>query len=65
MIKLRISFSVNPPSSVFDYKQVELVEDGSNVDVTLENVDMYIEKCMDFYLNSGIKNQVSFATLCS
>ena len=38
---------------------MELVEGGSNVDVTTENMDLYVEKCTDFYLNSGIKNQIT------
>lgn len=56
---LSLSFSVNPPSSVFTYGEMELVEGGSAMDVTSENVDLYVEKCTDFYLNTGICDQIT------
>nr|CAD2122828.1 unnamed protein product [Meloidogyne enterolobii] len=55
---LSLTFAVNPPSKVFPYSHAELIENGLNIDVTLENVELYIEKCLDFYLNTGIKEQV-------
>ncbi|KHN87510.1 E3 ubiquitin-protein ligase HECTD1 [Toxocara canis] len=56
---LSLSFSVNPPSSVFTYSEMELVEGGSNMEVTNENVDLYVDKCTEFYLNAGICDQIS------
>lgn len=50
---------VYPPSSVFTYGEMELIEGGSNMDVTNDNVDLYIDKCTEFYLNTGICDQVS------
>lgn len=50
---------MNPPSAVFAYDQMELCEGGADLDVTMENVDLYVDKCTDFYLNSGISDQVS------
>ena len=59
-------FSVNPPSSVFDYEEMELVEGGADMDVTMDNVELYVQKCADFYLNTGIINQVGCTILsCS
>uniref|UniRef100_A0A915EF74 E3 ubiquitin-protein ligase n=1 Tax=Ditylenchus dipsaci TaxID=166011 RepID=A0A915EF74_9BILA len=56
---LGLSFVLNPPSSIFAYKEIELVEQGSKVDVTADNVEEYVEKCLDFYLNTGIREQVT------
>jgi len=55
---LGLTFVLNPPSSIFEYKEIELIEDGGMVDVTIENVEQYVERCLDFYLNTGIKEQV-------
>uniref|UniRef100_A0A914DZA6 E3 ubiquitin-protein ligase n=1 Tax=Acrobeloides nanus TaxID=290746 RepID=A0A914DZA6_9BILA len=56
---LALTFVVNPSSSVFEYKEHELIPSGANIDVTIDNVDLYVEKCLDFYLNSGIRQQVA------
>ena len=37
---------------------MELVEGGADMDVTMDNVEIYVQKCADFYLNSGIIEQV-------
>ncbi|CAJ0562513.1 unnamed protein product, partial [Mesorhabditis spiculigera] len=55
---LGLNFTVNPPSAVFQYKEMELIEGGADMDVTMENVELYVEKCSDYYLNSGIVEQV-------
>ncbi|VDM81009.1 unnamed protein product, partial [Strongylus vulgaris] len=55
---LALNFTVNPPSSVFDYEEMELVEGGADMDVTMDNVELYVQKCADFYLNTGIVNQM-------
>ncbi|CAG9534153.1 unnamed protein product [Cercopithifilaria johnstoni] len=54
---LSLTFCVNPSSTVFNYKQMELIENGANIDVTANNVELYIAACTNFYLNSGILNQ--------
>ncbi|CAB3409028.1 unnamed protein product [Caenorhabditis bovis] len=55
---LALSFTVNPPSKVFKYEEMELVEGGADIDVTMDNVEQYVEKCEDFYLNTGIVHQM-------
>ncbi|KAL3982231.1 HECT-domain (ubiquitin-transferase) family protein [Acanthocheilonema viteae] len=55
---LSLTFCVNPSSTVFSYKQMELIENGANIDVTADNVELYIAECTNFYLNSGILNQL-------
>ena len=56
---LGLTFVVNPPSKVFAYDEYELISGGATTDVTLDNVELYLSKCVDFYLNSGIRAQVS------
>lgn len=55
---LALNFTVNPPSKVFQYAEMELVSGGGDIDVTLDNVEQYIEKCEQFYLNTGIAYQM-------
>uniref|UniRef100_A0A6B2L2X7 HECT domain-containing protein n=1 Tax=Arcella intermedia TaxID=1963864 RepID=A0A6B2L2X7_9EUKA len=38
---------------------VPLIENGENVEVTLENLDEYIIRLSDFYLNKGIQKQMN------
>lgn len=40
------------------YPSIELIKDGSNVPVTIENVDLYIERVVDMTLSSGVQRQV-------
>jgi hypothetical protein len=56
---LALSFAVNPPSTIFPYISAELIENGCMKEVTAQNVELYIEKCIDFYLNTGIREQVN------
>lgn len=58
LMKKSLISSVNPPSKVFHYHEMELVDGGADIDVTLDNVEQYIEKCEEFYLNTGISYQV-------
>ena len=39
------------------FPSIELMENGANVTVTIENVGTYIEKVMDFTLGSGVQRQ--------
>lgn len=56
---LALTFALNPPSSVFSYRDYELIPNGAEIDVTVGNVELYLEKCLDFYLNTGIRQQIS------
>ncbi|KAB8219378.1 hypothetical protein BDV33DRAFT_204506 [Aspergillus novoparasiticus] len=40
------------------YPSIELIKDGSNVPVTIENVDLYVERVVDMTLSSGVQRQV-------
>ncbi|KAJ4353065.1 Ubiquitin fusion degradation protein 4 [Ascochyta clinopodiicola] len=40
------------------YPAIELIEDGAQTTVTIENVGLYVEKVLDFTLGSGVKRQI-------
>ncbi|KAL1999739.1 hypothetical protein VTN02DRAFT_4089 [Thermoascus thermophilus] len=40
------------------YPAIELVKDGSNIPVTIENVDLYVDRVVDLTLGSGVRRQV-------
>ncbi|KAI8931697.1 hypothetical protein NX059_011342 [Plenodomus lindquistii] len=39
------------------YNSIELIANGSNTSVTIHNVDMYVDKVLDFTLGSGVQRQ--------
>ncbi|KAH0789118.1 ubiquitin ligase [Histomonas meleagridis] len=50
-------------------KEVNLIENGDNIDVTNENVEIYIEKYLDWYTNKSIESSFNafydgFTKLC-
>ncbi|KAF7117938.1 hypothetical protein CNMCM5793_007288 [Aspergillus hiratsukae] len=40
------------------YPSVELIDNGSNIPVTIENVDQYVDRVVDMTLGSGVQRQV-------
>lgn len=40
------------------YPSVELIKNGSNIPVTIENVDLYVDRVIDMTLGSGVQRQV-------
>lgn len=40
------------------YPSVELQANGSEIDVTIDNVELYVEKVIDYTLGRGVQNQV-------
>ncbi|KAI2705110.1 hypothetical protein CBS147317_2062 [Penicillium roqueforti] len=40
------------------YPAIELISDGANVPLTIENIDTYIERVIDMTLGSGVRRQV-------
>ena len=40
------------------YPSIELIDNGANIPVTIENVGNYVEKVIDFTLGNGIQRQV-------
>jgi len=56
---LGLYFVVNRPSSVFQYESAELIKNGSEIEVTVDNVEDYVQKCLEFYLEKGIEEQMA------
>ena len=40
------------------YPAIELINNGANIPVTIENIGLYVEKVIDFTLGSGVQRQV-------
>lgn len=40
------------------YPEIELIENGGNVSVTIENVSTYVERVIDLTLGSGVRRQI-------
>lgn len=55
---LALTFSFAPSSKVYGFESVELVQDGHNVDVTIDTVEEYCELMTTFCLQEGIAKQL-------
>lgn len=55
---LGLTFQYCPPSRVYGFAAVDLKPNGELEDVTIDNVEEYIELMMDFILHTGIKKQM-------
>ncbi|PWY65232.1 hypothetical protein BO70DRAFT_188500 [Aspergillus heteromorphus CBS 117.55] len=40
------------------YPAIDLIKNGSNIPVTIENVDLYVDRVVDMTLGSGVQRQV-------
>jgi len=47
-----------PSSSCFPFSYINLIDDGYNKDVDMDNVEQYVNLLMDLILNTGIKRQM-------
>lgn len=55
---LSLTFQLNPSSQYYEYQHADLIKDGGSVEVTLDNIETYIDCCYDFYLNTGVRRQL-------
>lgn len=55
---LALSFTYLPSSKVFEYPYAELIPNGANVDVTINNVEEYCDLTIKFCLQDGIAKQL-------
>lgn len=55
---LALTFSFAPSSKVYGFESVELLQDGNNVDVTIDTVEEYCELMTTFCLQDGIAKQL-------
>lgn len=55
---LALTFTYCPSSRVFHYDSIELIENGSEIEVTIDNVEEYADLTMAFMLDKGIARQL-------
>lgn len=55
---LALTFTYSPSSKIFGYAAVELVQNGADIEVNLENVEEYSELTTNFCLDKGIARQL-------
>jgi len=55
---LGLTFHYSPSSAVYQYESVELKSGGEDEEVTIHNVDEYVERTLDWCLNRGVYRQL-------
>ncbi|XP_014247371.1 E3 ubiquitin-protein ligase HECTD1 isoform X4 [Cimex lectularius] len=55
---LAITFTYLPSSNVFGYVAADLTPNGSDIEVTMENIEEYVELTTEFCLERGIARQM-------
>lgn len=55
---LSLSMTYLPSSYCFPFTYINLVNDGLNEDVNMDNVELYVNLLTDFILDKGIKRQM-------
>lgn len=55
---LALTFTFAPSSEVYGYESVELVPDGGDIEVTIDNVDEYAELTANFCMEQGLARQL-------
>ncbi|CAF0873085.1 unnamed protein product [Rotaria sordida] len=55
---LCLTFVYSPPSITYGYQSIELIPNGSHIDVTIDNVDQYVKLSLEFIFRDGIRRQM-------
>lgn len=55
---LSLNFTYLPSSRAYEYSAVELIPGGTQMDVTLDNLEEYSELTLKFCLDKGINKQL-------
>lgn len=55
---LSLTFTYLPSSTVYEYNSVDLIENGSDIDVTIDNLEEYCDLTLKFCLERGIAKQL-------
>lgn len=55
---LSLTFTYLPSSTVYEYSSVDLIENGSDIDVTIDNLEEYCDLTLKFCLEQGIAKQL-------
>ena len=58
MEDLSLNFTYLPSSKAYGYSSVELIPGGTQMDVTLDNLEEYAELTLKFCLDKGINKQL-------
>lgn len=56
---LSLTFTYLPSSCVYGYDVAELMPNGTNIDVTIDNLEQYCELTINFCLENGIARQLN------
>lgn len=55
---LSLTFTYMPGSTVYGYQTTDLIANGSNIDVTIDNLEAYCELTTNYCLENGIAKQL-------
>ncbi|XP_026465706.1 E3 ubiquitin-protein ligase Ufd4 isoform X4 [Ctenocephalides felis] len=55
---LTLTFTYMPSSRVFGFDHVELIPNGADIEVTIENLEQYSDLTISFCLDEGIRKQL-------
>ncbi|XP_043269545.1 E3 ubiquitin-protein ligase HECTD1 isoform X3 [Venturia canescens] len=55
---LALTMTYSPGSKIFDHEHIELLEDGADIPVTIENAREYAESTISYCLDRGIAKQM-------
>ncbi|CAF0845992.1 unnamed protein product [Adineta ricciae] len=55
---LCLTFVYLPPSNTYGYQSVELIPNGAHVDVTIDNLEQYVNQSLQFIFRDGIRRQM-------
>ena len=47
-----------PSSNLYGFSQHPLVDEGEDIDLTIHNIQQYVDLHLDFMLSSGIEKQI-------
>ena len=53
-----LTFVFNPSSSVYGFESTELKPNGENIEVTVDNIEEYVDLVTDLCLRTGIQKQM-------
>jgi len=55
---LSLTFQYSPSSSIYKFQHIDLVDGGGDMDVSIHNLEEYIERTVEWCLHTGIAKQV-------
>lgn len=55
---LALTFTFLPSSKVYEFESIDLIPNGASIDVTIQNLEEYVELTTNFCLQDGIAKQL-------